>query len=120
MRVLQIHHDNHLIQLDLSPWNRTEKLLVDNQLVSEKHNSGMHGVHEVAIPNWGLLRLLFQLRPADKQIEYQVWLDDALIAQGLDNLQLHQDTSSQSTDARFRFPIKNPDSGGLYWRLVSS
>jgi putative peptide zinc metalloprotease protein len=98
MQVLQIHHDNHLIQLDLSPWNRTEKLLVDNQLVSEKQNSGMHGVHEVTIPNWGLLRLLFQLRPADKQIEYQVWLDDALIAQGIDDLQLHQ-ASTDSPEA---------------------
>lgn len=94
MRVLQIHHDNHLIQLDLSPWNRTEQLLVDNQVVSEKQNSGIHGVHEVAIPNWGLLRLLFQLRPADKQIEYQIWLDDALISQGVDSIQLHQDTES--------------------------
>lgn len=90
MQVLQINHDNHLIQLDLSPWNRTEKLLVDNQLVSEKENSGMHGVHQVTIPDWGLLRVLFQLRPAEKQIEYQVWLDDALIAQGIDNIQLHQ------------------------------
>lgn len=99
MRVLQIHHDNHLIQLDLSPWNRTEQLWVDNQVVSEKQNSGIHGVHEVAIPDWGLLRLLFQLRPADKQIEYQIWLDDALISQGVDSIQLHQDAEPAVTVA---------------------
>jgi putative peptide zinc metalloprotease protein len=84
MQVLRITRDNHEIVLDISPWNGTEKLLVDNQLVSQKTNTGLHSVHDVVVENLGLLRLLFTLNLSAKEISYQCWINDQLIAEGVE------------------------------------
>lgn len=80
MQVLRIVHDNHEILLDISPWNGTEIVTVDRQVVSQKNNRSLHSVHEAMIEGWGQLRLLFTLNLADKEIIYQCWIDDQLIA----------------------------------------
>lgn len=80
MQVLRIVHNKHEVLLDISPWNGNEIVTVDKQVVSQKNNRSLHSVHEAMIEGWGQLRLLFTLNLADKEIVYQCWIDDQLIA----------------------------------------
>lgn len=86
MQVLRIVHDSHEVLLDISPWNGTEILIVDNQQVSQKHNRSLHSVHEVTIDGWGQLRLLFTLNISTREIAYQCWIDDQLIADAVQTI----------------------------------
>jgi putative peptide zinc metalloprotease protein len=86
MQVLSIDYKDHRIVLDLSPWNGTEILFVDDNVVSQKHNPELHSLHQVNVDGIGLIQLAFRLNLQRKEISYQCKVDDQIIEENVKSL----------------------------------
>jgi len=96
MQVLSIDYNNHRIVLDLSPWNGTEILLVDDQIVLQKHNQQLYSLHEVTVDNIGLIQLNFKLNLKRKEIAYQCKVHSQVVEESVKSLMMISTSPNQS------------------------
>ncbi len=86
MQVLSIEYNSHRIVLDLSPWNGTEIVLVDDKPVSQKHNQALHSLHQVEVESIGLIELSFSLNLKRKEITYLCKINHQIIEENVKSL----------------------------------
>jgi putative peptide zinc metalloprotease protein len=96
MQVLSIDYNNHRIVLDLSPWNGTEIMLVDDKVVSQKHNRELHSLHEVQVEAIGVIQLSFRLNLKRKEIAYQCKIDNQIIEENVKSLLMISTSPNES------------------------
>jgi putative peptide zinc metalloprotease protein len=96
MQVLSIDYKNHRIVLDLSPWNGTEILLVDDLVVSQKHNQQLHSRHQVTVEDVGFIDFSFQLNLKRKEISYQCKIDNQVIEEDIKSLVMISTSPNQA------------------------
>jgi putative peptide zinc metalloprotease protein len=99
MHVLSINYKNHRILLDLSPWNGTELLLIDDKLISQKHNRELHSLHQAEVDGLGFIQMEFTLNPERKEIAYKCTVNDQLVEENVKSLIVTESSDSESVNS---------------------